>query len=137
MTNFHLSIFASDHEYYVGECESLVIPMEDGQYGVRANHANSICAIIPGMMTFRVPGEDVMREAVVSNGIMKFEENDALILVNTCENPEEIDVIRAERAKEEAERMLKEKLNRREFYKVQANLVRALNRLKASHRRNH
>ncbi len=135
--NFHLAVFASDHDFYEGECESLIIPMEDGQYGVQANHVNSICAIVPGLLSFQVPGEEKRREAVVSNGIMKFEENDALILVNTCDDPTEIDVVRAERAKEEAERLLREKLNRREFYKVQANLVRALNRLKASRRNQH
>ena len=50
MKSFRVHILAADHTFYDGPCESLIVPAPDGQYGVCAGHANTICAIVPGTL---------------------------------------------------------------------------------------
>jgi len=56
----------------------------------------------------------------------------SIILADTCELPEEIDIKRAEEARERAEEMLRQKQSIQEYYMTQAALNRAINRLKVS-----
>lgn len=133
MKEFNISIYAADKIFFFGKCQSLVIPTSDGLYGILAGHRNTITAIAPGEIKYTVKGKDYY--AVVSKGLVKIENGMVLILVDTCEKPEEIDRVRAEKAKEEAKRVLTQKTSQQEFLRTQANLARAINRLKNSRKR--
>lgn len=135
MLFYNLKIYAPDKVFYDGDCEYLNVPTEIGMYGILANHRNTITAIVPGKLTFRMPGKENL-EVAVSSGMMKIENSDVLLLVESCEWPEDIDVERARRAEEEARRLLKQKRSRIEYHLAQANLVRALNRLKIKSNKN-
>ena len=129
MTTFPVHIFAADCMFYEGPCESLVVPTSQGQYGVLANHSNMIAAIIPGMLTYRLPGEE-KQVAAVSAGLIKVESGEVLILVDSAERPEEIDENRARRAADDAKEALLQKQSIQEYRAAQANLARAINRLR-------
>ena len=129
MNSFHVSILAADEPLYEGPCQSLVVPMEDGQYGVMAGHINVIGAIVPGKLTY-LPPEGSKRIAAVSYGIFKVEDGNVLVMVNSAEHLEEIDVARARRDAEEARRILLEKRSQREYEAARIDLARAMNRLR-------
>ena len=59
-----------------------------------------------------------------------------MVLVSAAERPEDIDLKRAEAARERAEERLKQKLSIRDYYNSKAALARAMARLKAARRRN-
>ena len=50
MNTFSLVVLAAEKPFYNGQCESLVIPTTDGQYGIQAKHCDMIAAIVPGMI---------------------------------------------------------------------------------------
>lgn len=129
MKTFQVYIFAADCVFYEGLCESLVVPTSQGQYGILANHSNMIAAIIPGMLTYRLPGEE-NKVAAVSAGLVKVENNEVLILVDSAERPEDIDENRARRAADDAKEALLQKRSIQEYRSAQANLARAINRLR-------
>lgn len=129
MKNFTLHLFGADRLFYEGECSSVTVPAVDGQYGVLANHSNVITAIVPGELTFVVPGQEKVIVAV-AGGIMKVEDNDVLILVDSVLRPEEIDAERAEREAAAAREALLQKRSRQEYRSVQAQLARAVTKLK-------
>ncbi len=129
MDTFHVHIYDSDSVFYEGECESLVLPTTEGQYGILAHHSNMIAAVVPGTMTCRLPGENTLVGAV-SAGLVKVEDNDVLVLIDSAERPEEIDARRAERAAAEAKEALLQKRTVQEYKMAQANLARAINRLR-------
>lgn len=133
--SFELAIYASDHVFYQGTCDSLIVPMEDGLYGIKAGHHNAVCALVPGSLSFRLPSEDHFRLAVVSTGILKIEENSVLVLVNSCEDPAEIDLQRADRAKSRAQAELRQKASRRDHLRAQISLAKAMARLQAGRRK--
>ncbi|MDO5026886.1 MAG: ATP synthase F1 subunit epsilon [Tissierellia bacterium] len=133
MKEFQIAIYAADKIFYEGTCTSLQVPTPAGKLGILANHRNIISAISPGLAKVNKGDEEFF--AVVSNGLIKVEANKVLILVDTCERPEEIDEKRAERARREAERKLRQKMSYQEYHIAQANLSRALNRLKNSRKK--
>lgn len=129
MKEFTLTVLAAEKPFYEGDCTSLVIPTLDGQYGVLAGHSNMIAAIVPGMLKITAPsGEETI--AAVSEGLVKIENNDVLLLVDTAERPEEIDVNRAKRAAEEAKEAILQKKSIQDYKAAQARMARAINRLR-------
>ena len=132
--SFNVHILAADHVFYEGPSESLIVPAPLGQMGILANHSNMVTAIVPGRMDYRLPGEH-MQYAAVAEGLVKVENGEVLVLVDSIERPEEIDVNRAKRKAEEAEEAILQKKSRLEYRTAQADLARALNRLKVKNRR--
>lgn len=129
MNEFRLAILAADCDFYEGPCVSLVVPTREGYCGILANHSNLIEAVYPGKLKFTIPGE-APRYAVVSHGMLKVEDNEVLVLVDSVERPEDIDRSRAMHAEEAAREALLQKRSRREYIETQASLARAMSRLK-------
>ena len=129
MKTFMLSVLAADSCIYVGECSSVILPAADGQYGVLADHSNTISAVVPGLLEYTLPNGEVQSVAV-SNGMVKIENNEVMILVDSAERPEEIDIRRAERAAAEAREQMLQKKSIMEYRTAEAYLARALNRIK-------
>ena len=135
MTEFSLSVLAADSPFYIGDCISLVVPTTEGRYGVLAHHSSMISAIVPGLLEFTVSNGDVIT-AAVSEGMIKIENNEVLILVDSAEKPEDIDIIRAENAAANAREQLLHKKSILEYKTANASLARALNRIKIGSRNN-
>lgn len=129
MKNFHLRILAADHPFYDGQCESLVFPTTDGKAGIQAGFENMFCAVSGGLMTFRVPEEKEAREVVVTEGMLRVENGDVLVLVDTAEKPEEIDENRARRDLEAAREEMTQHNSILEYHTAQARVARAMVRL--------
>ena len=128
MENFPVHILAADEPLYEGPCQSISVPTTTGMYGVLAHHTNVILAIVPGTLRYRCEGEDE-KLAAVSAGLMKVENGEVLILVDSAERPEEIDANRAQRAADRAKEELLQKKSIQEYRMAQSNLARALSRL--------
>ncbi len=128
MENFPVHILAADEPFYEGPCQSISVPTTTGMYGVLAHHTNVILAIVPGTLWYRCEGEDE-KLAAVSAGLMKVENGEVLILVDSAERPEEIDANRAQRAADRAKEELLQKKSIQEYRMAQSNLARALSRL--------
>ena len=88
MNSFILNITASSGEFYQGSCESMVLPVKDGVYGVQAGHSPVLVAIHMGMLKFTVDGET--REILVGDGIAEVTPTFVLLLVDSAERPEDI-----------------------------------------------
>lgn len=129
MNKFHLRILAADRMFYDGDCVSLVIPTIDGSYGIMANHQNMIATIVAGVLTYKTD-ENTKELASVPEGIIKIEDNDVLVLVDTAEHPDEIDENRAKIDAEEAKEVILQKRSINEYREAEARLARALTRLK-------
>ena len=114
MENFPVHILAADEPFYEGPCQSISVPTTTGMYGVLAHHTNVILAIVPGTLRYRCEGEDE-KLAAVSAGLMKVENGEVLILVDSAERPEEIDANRAQRAADRAKEELLQKKSIQEY----------------------
>ena len=130
MNSFILNITASSGEFYQGSCESMVLPVKDGVYGVQAGHSPVLVAIHMGMLKSTVDGET--REILVGDGIAEVTPTFVLLLVDSAERPEDIDKNRAEAARIRAEERLQHKQSMHEYYQSKIALDRAMQRLQTA-----
>ncbi len=129
MSSFWLKIIASDHVFFNGSCEKLVVPAQDGEFGILAHREAMILASQEGILRFQ-PSGGQWQEAVVGLGIVQVANNRVTIIVDTAERPEDIDEVRAKEALERAKEQMRQKQSIREFQISQASMARALSRLK-------
>ncbi len=129
MSTFNINILAADSPFYTGPCESLIVPSLQGKYGILANHSNTIIAVVPGALFYRPPGQ-ANQVVAVSNGLIKIENNEVLVLVDSVERAEDIDANRARRAADAAREEILQSEGIREYRAAQAHLTRAVSRLR-------
>ena len=101
MKTFPLRVLAPERTFFDGACTSLTVPSIDGIYGLMAQHEDIVLAVVPGKLTLR-DADGVEQIAAVSEGVLKMEHGEALVLVDTIERPEEIDLHRADEMAAEA-----------------------------------
>ena len=131
---FGLEIYASNRQFYVGRGESITFPVEDGQMQVLPHHEDMIAAIVPGEMDFvDANGEKIT--VAVSAGFTEVFNNRNKVFALTVERPEEIDIRRAEEAKERAEEQLRQKKSLEEYNANQMALASAMSRLRVKSRK--
>ena len=129
MDLFNAKIIEADSTFYSGAMQSLVVPTIDGQYGVLAHHQNLMVAVIPGLLKF-MDEEGNWQEASVSDGMMRIEDGEVLILVDAAEWPYEIDAERVRRKEAAAREAMLQKRSVREYTLAEASLKRAISRMK-------
>ncbi|MEF9945333.1 MAG: ATP synthase F1 subunit epsilon [Lachnospiraceae bacterium] len=129
METFWLRVIASDRVFFEGRCQKLIIPAPDGEKGVLAHHENMLIAVENGELHLQTKEGEWM-DAIVSKGFAEIMNNRVSVLVSSAEKPEEIDVRRAEEAKERAQEQLRQKQSIQEYQISQASLARAMARLK-------
>lgn len=133
MDSFKLQIMASDHMVFDGEAKSVSMFTTEGSVGILAHHSNLIMAVVPGELEYEAADAGGKKEMViVSDGLLKVENGEVMVLVDTAEKPEEIDEARAIRAEEAAKEALKRANSNRDVALASAELSRAMSRIKAS-----
>ena len=126
---FELRILTATREFYNGKCSDIVFNDNDGRREIMANHENMVIAVEEGEIRFKKENENDWTRAVSGKGFVEIVNNRVIFLLETAEYPEEIDVARAQRAKERAEEQIRQHKSQREYYHVRASLSRALLRL--------
>ena len=122
MKTLPLRVLAPERTFFDGACTSLTVPSIDGMYGLMAQHEDIVLAIVPGKLTLRD-----------ADGVLKMEHGEALVLVDTIERPEEIDLHRAEEMAAEARAELKAKRSAQEQAIANARIARAISRIHVKH----
>lgn len=130
MNTFNLEIVATDKIFYSGLCESLVFPGIDGEHGVMAMRESMVAAVKAGELRYTVDGE--VNRAAVGDGFIEVLPDKVVVISDFAERPEDIDILRAQRAKERAEERIRLKRSEIEYVHSQAALSRAMARLKVS-----
>lgn len=128
--SFHLEIIASNRVFYDGDCEHLVITAIDGLIGIMHGHEPLVTSLPTGELKYMTDGK--WYYVAISEGFIQVMPESSIILADSCELPEEIDIKRAEEARERAQEQLRQKQSIMEYYHTQAALNRAMNRLKIS-----
>jgi F-type H+-transporting ATPase subunit epsilon len=108
--------------------DELVIPGSQGYFGVLPAHAAFLTTLGVGELMYRI-GRDESYLAV-AKGFAEVRNDKVIVLVDTAERPEEIDRVRAERARDRAERRLSGRSDEEvDYVRALEALARALARL--------
>jgi F-type H+-transporting ATPase subunit epsilon len=109
----------------------VIAPGQEGVFEILPDHAPFVFALKPGLLRIRRPGGDEQYVAV-GGGFLIVQKERTTVLTRSAERPEEIDVERAQRAKERAEDRLQQRNEDIDLARAQAALQRALARLKVA-----
>jgi F-type H+-transporting ATPase subunit epsilon len=129
---FKLDIVTPERLVYSEDVDIVTIPTVEGEIGILANHTPIVSVIAPGELKIKKDGE--VTYMAVSGGFVQFMKNKATILADAAERAEEIDMARAENARERARKLLSEKLDTVSHAETFAALQRSLIRLKVAQR---
>ena len=131
LPTFGLQVISVNGIFYDDRAEEIILPLEDGELAILAEHEEMILALSDGVIKIKKPGGEWIY-GVISLGSVQVANNRCIVIVNTVERPEDIDKRRAQEAYEFAMEHLQQKQSIKEFKKSQAGLARALTRLKAA-----
>ena len=98
---FKVQIITPDRIFYEGESNFIEFTTVAGEIGVYANHIPMTTVLAPGVVTIHNGEEEVV--AAVHAGIAEILGDKVTLLAEIAEWPDEIDVNRAEAAKDRAE----------------------------------
>lgn len=130
MTPFKLQIITPDGVFFDGETDNLVVRTTVGDKGILAHHEPYVAALPIGKFKIRLDGK--FRYAAIASGVVKVSKDKTVILAQSCEWADKIDIERAERAKETAEHKLSSQGSDQELMVAEYKLKRALNRIETS-----
>jgi len=107
--------------------DEVVVPGLGGELGILPEHTPLISQLQTGVLSYRQGNE--RRQMHVSGGFVEVQPDRVAVLSDVAERPEEIDVARAQLAKERAERRLSSQGDDTDFRRAELKLQRALTRL--------
>ena len=125
-----LKIITHEKIVFDNEVDELVINTTSGQIGILKDHIPITTSLKIGITKAKI-GEN-FRHFATMGGVFQFKDNNAVILTDVCEESCDIDVARANAAKERAEARLAENNAEIDVKRAEAALARALARLQAS-----
>lgn len=130
MTPFKLEIITPEKKFFDGETEQIIVRTTVGDVGILNGHEPYCAALGIGQMRIMMDGK--LRHAATSGGIIKVSREKTVVLVDSCEWADEIDVNRAQTAKDNAEQRMKSAESDRQLKMAEYKLKRALNRIDAA-----
>ncbi len=127
---FQLEIVTPEKLVVKEAVDEAQIPGLDGYLGILPGHAPLITELGVGVITYRAGG--TAKTLSVAWGFAEVLQDKVTILAETVERPDEIDVARAQQAKERAEQLLKSNDPELDYDRAQDDLRRAETRLKVA-----
>ena len=128
---FRLEILTLQKLFLREEARFVIAPGQEGVFEILPNHAQFVFALKSGPLRLRTPdGKD--KHVAVGGGFLVVQKDCTTVLTRSAERPEEIDVARAQRAKQRAEERLAMRNSTIDEARAQAALQRALARLKVA-----
>ena len=129
-----LRIVTADAEIFNEEADLIIAPGGAGELGIQARHIPIVTTLKPGEL--RVEQQQTEKVFAVTGGFLEVRNEDegsaAIVLANAAEPAENIDVARAEAARQRAEERLAQRAGNIDAVRAEAALMRATARLKAA-----
>ena len=130
MPAFALEVVTPERVAYSGQVASLQAPGSEGSFGVLAGHVPLLTSLQIGGLRFVEEGGSEVQMAS-SGGFVEGGREQVAVLAETAERVEEIDVERAESARQRAEeRLARAQEEQIDVARAQAALARAINRIR-------
>ncbi len=131
---FKLQVIAPDRVFLEEDADMVELTTTEGEIGVLKDHIPLTAIVAPGILRIKKDGQQ--KEAALLEGFVEILPDKVVILAESCEWPEEIDINRANEAKIRAERRLKSADAEMNEARAELALRRSLVRLALAEKRN-
>ncbi len=134
--SFECNIVTQERTVFSGEIKSVSLPGTEGRMGILPNHSPLLTTLAFGEVLVRTPNGEEQFFAI-GGGYAEVQPDKVIVLADSAEQAEEIDLERAERARERAEKAMAEgiKEDPDKYAQIQASLMRAQIRLDVGRKR--
>jgi F-type H+-transporting ATPase subunit epsilon len=132
---FQLTIVTPQGPAFEGAAESVVLPGSEGDFGVLPSHERLLAPLRIGEVEIRTAADLIY--AAIADGFSEVNGEEVVVMVESCEAAREVDVARAELARDRAEQglaALGEDAEAKRIEEFEAALERARNRIAVAHR---
>lgn len=131
---FRLEIVTPERLVYAQDVDVLTVPTVQGEISILAKHVPLVSIISPGEIKIKKDNE--IEYIAISGGFVQVIPNKVIILADTAERAEEIDMERAEQARQRAQKLMEEKQGDKISHaEAMAAFQRALIRIKVGQRK--
>jgi F-type H+-transporting ATPase subunit epsilon len=130
MKTIKVSVVTPDGPVYESDVEMVITKAQSGELGILPGHIPMVAPLAIGVVRLKKAGSKEEELVAVTGGILEVRPEKVTILAQAAEKAEDIDVERAQKAKERAEqRMISQKAEDIDFRRAELALQRAINRL--------
>lgn len=131
---FRLDIVTPERLVYSQDVDVLTVPTVQGEISILAKHVPLVSIISPGEI--KIKRDNEIEYMAISGGFVQVIPNKVIILADTAERAEEIDIARAEQARLRAQKLMEEKRgDKLSHAEAMAAFQRALVRIKVGQRK--
>ncbi len=131
MNRLYLKVVTPDKLFFEGEIDMLVARTIEGDVGILLNHSPLVTILDIGRIVIK--DGDERKIAACAGGYIDVRNNNITVVSDACEWEEEIDLNRAERAKERASKRLEDKGT--DTFKAELALKKAINRINVGNKK--
>lgn len=128
----HLKITTHERVVFDADVDEIYSKGTQGEFGILPGHIPFMSALEIGVTKVVIEGKPQFFTTM--GGVFQLKDNEALILTQSSEKGEEIDVLRAEEAKKRAEDRLENSIDTTDVQRAEVALSRAIARLKATNK---
>ncbi len=129
----HLEIVTAERTVFSGEVDMVTVPGSGGVMGVLPHHAPVLSTLKPGELRVKV-GDEISYFAI-GGGFVDIQGDRVIILADSAERADEIDIARAELARQRAQELLRTPPpDKEDLFKIEAALRRSQVRLQVARR---
>jgi len=128
---FTLDIVTLKKVAFSEEIKSVNAPGTEGYFSILVNHTPFVSSLKPGVIRVTRSNGEISTFST-SGGFLMTDGEKVILLADAVERPEEIDIARAQAAKERAEKRMAERTPDIDIDRAKVALLRALNRLKVA-----
>lgn len=125
----HLEVTTPDKIVFKGDVSYIVVPVEDGMWGILPGHINTLAHLTIGVM--KVVSDNKVHYFAIGEGFLEIVNNNVYITVDSGERAEDIDVLKVKKEKEELEQLLAQKKAISQRVQLYTSLQKALAKLRA------
>ena len=126
----HLEIVTAERLVLSDDVDQVNAPTKDGRVGILPRHMPLITVLTEGELSIIKNG--VRTEYVLFGGFMEVLPDRVTILADSCDRADEIDLTRAEEARQRAESRISQRQSEQELIHAEAELRRAMLQIKAA-----
>ncbi len=128
---FTLDIVTLKKVVFSEEIQSIIAPGTEGYFGILPGHTPFVSSLQIGVVKI-VKADGSAFTLATSGGFLMTDGKKVILLADTAESVAEIDVARAQSAKERSEKRLAERTADLDVERAKAALARAINRIKVA-----
>lgn len=130
MSPLRLEIVTAERQIFADDVDMVVAPGSEGELGILPHHASLLTTLKPGELRIKKSGEEILM--AVTGGFMEVLPDRVTILADAAERADEIDLARAEAARQRAQERVVSHAAEVDRTRAMAAMARATARLRVA-----